>query len=464
MTLRLRIFLVVVSVVVLATVFVASFVYRTVSQELYQENADSLYAAATELQQSARATLERTDLPGATSGNVAPSAVAAVFPERFSPQFTKVLVQVLDKRGTTVLFPPGRELPVTEYDEQLAVSSSDTMSPLTEVSVRGEQYLMLTAAIPGGGAVQLARSLSERERVLEVIRASTLTVVLSAIFAAVIISWLLGSGVVRRISRLTNAAEQVASTGEFNAEFPSVRNDEAGRLSAAIQRMLSALEASREQQRRLVQDVGHELRTPLTSLRTNVEVLYHLDALPPEDLQSLLRDVQDASSSLTALVEEVVAIASGRYTADEPEDVVLLDSAAFVADTVSRRHGRTITVEGDDSVVRVSAVGLERAISNLLENAVKYDPSGASIEVQCSGGELLVLDRGPGVPTEDSDRVFDRFYRVPAQSSVPGSGLGLSIVADVVRSARGSVFVRPRPGGGSIFGFRLPTEKSRAEG
>lgn len=461
MTLRLQIVAVITLLVVLTTSAVGLLSYRTAAQELYQENADSLAAAAAELQESARDTLARSDLPGVSYGNVAPSAVAAVFPERFSPQFTKVLVQVLDKRASTVLFPTGRELPVSDEDRALALSNTDAVSELSEVLIRGENYLSLTAAIPGGGAVQLARSLSERDRVLGVIRTSTFTAVVGAILAGLALSWVLGTGVVLRLMRLTRAVEEVTETGDLAPDLPSPGRDEAGRLSAAFQRMLKALATSREQQQRLVQDVGHELRTPLTSLRTNLEILQQYDNLEPAEKAAILHDVQAESQALTALVEEVVDIASGRYISDEPQEVVLSDVASAAARQVARRHGRDILVSGDDGVVYISESGLTRAISNLLENAVKYSPSETTIEVECFNGCLEVLDRGAGISPSDAERAFDRFFRSATQTSVPGSGLGLAIVADIVQGASGSVFARSRPDGGSVFGFVLPHDDAR---
>lgn len=461
MTLRLRIVLVVTFLVMTTTTAVGLLGYQTASQEMYKENAASLEAAAFELQDSARATLARADLPGASAGNVAPSAVAAVFPERFSPQFTKVLVQVLDKRGTVVLVPPGRDLPVSDLDRDLALSDTDALSALTEMSIRGENYLMLTAAIPGGGAVQLARSLGERDRVLQVIRTSTFVAVLGAILAGLALSWVLGTGAVLRITRLTRTVEKVTETGDLQAELPAGSRDEAGRLAAAFQRMLSALGSSREQQRRLVQDVGHELRTPLTSLRTNVEVLGQTRDLPDDELDDLLHDVQAEATALSDLVEEVIAIASGRYTSDEPEELVLVDVALSAAQQVGRRHDRDIDVSGDDCTVLAPATGLQRAIVNLLENAVKYSSANSMVEVVCSAGKVEVLDRGIGISPEDSSRIFDRFYRAAGHPGVPGSGLGLSIVSDIVVSSGGSVFAQPRPGGGSIVGFVLPQHDAR---
>jgi two-component system sensor histidine kinase MprB len=104
--------------------------------------------------------------------------------------------------------------------------------------------------------------------------------------------------------------------------------------------------------------------------------------------------------------------------------------------------------------VRVAA--LERAVSNLVDNAAKFDTSGGPVEVEVVAGRVTVRDRGPGIDPAEGERLFDRFYRSDAARSQPGSGLGLAIVADVVRQHGGTVFAQPRPGGGADMGFVLP--------
>ena len=100
-------------------------------------------------------------------------------------------------------------------------------------------------------------------------------------------------------------------------------------------------------------------------------------------------------------------------------------------------------------------------MGNLVENALKFDDSDAPIEVTCEGGRVEVADRGPGIAAEDRERVFDRFFRSTDARSRPGSGLGLSIVADVVERHGGRVFAAARAGGGAIVGFVLPVDASR---
>ncbi len=134
--------------------------------------------------------------------------------------------------------------------------------------------------------------------------------------------------------------------------------------------------------------------------------------------------------------------------------VVIAEVARAVVDRAVRRSGRQVSVDADDSVVLVQPQALERAIANLVGNAVKF--SAGAIEVVCRAGRVDVLDRGPGVGAADLPHLFDRFYRSVQARSLPGSGLGLSIVRDVVERHGGTVHAANREGGGAVLGFTLP--------
>jgi two-component system sensor histidine kinase MprB len=130
--------------------------------------------------------------------------------------------------------------------------------------------------------------------------------------------------------------------------------------------------------------------------------------------------------------------------------------ARTVAERAERRHGRLVVVTADQSAVEAPLPAVERAVSNLIDNAAKFDQTGGPIEVVVDAGAVSVLDRGPGIVPGDETRVFDRFYRAEGARSRPGSGLGLAIVREVAVRNGGSVFSTPRPGGGAVVGFRLP--------
>jgi two-component system, OmpR family, sensor histidine kinase MprB len=269
--------------------------------------------------------------------------------------------------------------------------------------------------------------------------------------------------VTRRLTTLTTTAEEVAQTGRLDIEVPVQGSDEAGRLGIAFNEMLTALARSKEDQQRLVQDAGHELRTPLTSLRTNMSVLRR-HALEPDTRSQVLDDLESETRELTDLVNELVELATDRSRDEPTEDVSLAELAERVALRAQRRTNRIVTVAADDTVVVGRRQGLERAISNLVDNALKFDAHGtAPVEIVVRNGEVTVYDRGPGIKPDDLPHLFDRFFRSVDARSEPGSGLGLSIVREVAQRHGGTVFARPREGGGAAIGFTVPVRVGEPE-
>jgi two-component system sensor histidine kinase MprB len=375
--------------------------------------------------------------------------------------FDSVLAQIISAGGTIVRSPQSGALPVDAADLSIAGGSfKGTVEP-RDVTIEGEPYRMLTVPIQGGGAVQIARSARETERALQVIRWRTLLSVALVIAAAAIAGWLIGRQVTRRLVRLTQAADDVATTGRLDVEVPVSGSDETGRLGLALNGMLGALARSRNQQHQLVQDAGHELRTPLTSLRTNVAVLRRFGNLAPDARQQLIDDLDSETRELTSLVNELVELATDRRDDEPTQDCDLTSLCELAAARVRRRTGRAISVVGDGSQVSCRPAAIDRAVLNIIDNAAKFSPVGADaaslIEVEVSKGRVAVSDCGPGIPPEDLPHVFDRFFRSVASRSLPGSGLGLAIVRDIVESHGGTVFAEPRSGGGSTVGFVLPT-------
>ena len=381
--------------------------------------------------------------------------------------FDAVLAQIIRPDGTILRSPASGDLPVDDADKTVASGTFTGIDRPRDVTIDGEAFRMLTVPVQGGGAVQIARSARETERALAVIRTRTLFSVALVIFGAVIAGWLIGRQVTRRLVRLTQAADDVAVTGRLDVEVPVSGSDETGRLAVAFNGMLGALARSRDQQQQLVQDAGHELRTPLTSLRTNVAVLRRMDNLAPDARHQLVDDLDSETKELTALVNELVELATDRRD-DEPEQDADLGALCEQAATrVRRRTGRTITVVADGSLVSCRPAAIDRAVVNLIDNAAKFSAAehnaGGVIDVEVTNGRVAVSDRGPGIPADDLPHIFDRFYRSVSSRSLPGSGLGLAIVRDIVESHGGTVFAMQRDGGGTTVGFTLPTISDEAD-
>jgi two-component system sensor histidine kinase MprB len=224
------------------------------------------------------------------------------------------------------------------------------------------------------------------------------------------------------------------------------------------------LEDSARAQRQLVSDASHELRTPLTSLRTNIEVLSRHTAPDPDEREQLLRDVGDQLVEMSTLVSELVELARGDEHPQEPEDVRLDLIAAEAIERTTRNRPEAFNPELEETLVRGVPSTIERAVSNLLDNAAKWSPPGGKIDVVVRNGELAVRDRGPGIADEDVPFIYDRFYRAPSARSMPGSGLGLAIVRQVAEAHGGTVSVESPEDGGTRMRFSLPTSQVAARG
>jgi two-component system sensor histidine kinase MprB len=374
----------------------------------------------------------------------------------FSPRtaFDAVYVQALLADGTAV-YATEQELVLPIDGRDVAVVAGGE-AVLRDLEVDGRHLRMIT--VPHSfGAVQVARSLDEMDETL-----SGLTVVLALVSAggiglAAALGVVVARGAVGPIGRLTEAAEHVAETQKFEAHIDIDRDDEIGRLATSFNSMLAALEESQQQQRRLVHDAGHELRTPLTALRTNIELLAKAEDLPADERKSLLDDVTFELKELSNLVTEVVDLATDAATTDEVLVTLRFDDLVDrVVERARRRTGREIVTDLEPWRVEGRRVMLERAVANLVDNAVKWSPSNSAVEVTLAEGRLAVRDHGAGIAVADQPRVFDRFYRSETARSTPGSGLGLSIVKRVAEDHGGTVFASDADGGGALVGFVLP--------
>ena len=262
------------------------------------------------------------------------------------------------------------------------------------------------------------------------------------------------------LEEVTNEIETVATTNDLQYRLVEGDEDELGRLRRVFNRLLRSVESSQSLQRQLVVDASHELRTPLTSLRTNAQVLSRASELSDEELRQITDDMITQVDELAALVTDLGELARGERSEGSLERLRLddcVDECVETARTYARIRDITIAVEMETSYVEARHDRLNRALSNLLTNAVKFTPEGGRIAVHSAHGLVSVADSGPGITDEDRQFVFDRFWRSPSARSLPGSGLGLSIVAQVVEEFAGTVTVDRDPElGGARFTIQLP--------
>ncbi|MER0447208.1 HAMP domain-containing sensor histidine kinase [Streptomyces sp. Edi4] len=273
--------------------------------------------------------------------------------------------------------------------------------------------------------------------------------------------WVARAGL-RPVDKLTGAVEHVARTEDLTVRIPVEGEDEIARLSRSFNAMTAALASSRDRQAQLIADAGHELRTPLTSLRTNIELLARSDetgrAIPPADRVALMASVKAQMSELASLIGDLQELSRPDAVREGPLEVVGLHDITRVALDRARLRGPelTITAELAPWYVRAEPAALQRAVVNVLDNAVKFSPPRGAVTVTLDRGVLTVRDQGPGIPAEDLPHVFERFWRSPSARALPGSGLGLSIVARTVRHAGGEVSLAPAPTGGTLATITLP--------
>ncbi len=318
---------------------------------------------------------------------------------------------------------------------ELAVANGDsTQSVRTLVAKDGEHYRVVAvpARVPGQALV-LAQSLKPQEQTLAKLGVVMLLFGVAGVLAAAAAGWGVARNGLRPVRRLTHAVEKIARTEDLRP-LPVEGDDEIARLATAFNHMLAAVAASRDRQRQLVADAGHELRTPLTSLRTNLDLLAQAGTELPEHARAeLIDDVRAQIAELTTLIGDLVELARDEPLPTVVEHVDLADVVDRALVRVRRRApGVRFVVDVEPWWVTGDAAALERAVTNLLDNAAKWSPQDGEVTIRLSDGALVVDDEGPGIAADDLPHVFDRFWRSEESRGMPGSGLGLSIVAQVV--------------------------------
>jgi two-component system sensor histidine kinase MprB len=374
----------------------------------------------------------------------------------------ELLLQVVDRDARVITAADDRRLPVTA--DVLAVVRGERDDVFFSADVDGVPVRVLVTAGPRQGtALEVGRSVAETEQALRRLVGALVAVSTAAIVLAALAGRAVAAAGVAPVRRVAEAAEAVARTGDLSAHIAVPGSDDLGRLASSFNTMLDALSSSLARQRQLVSDASHELRTPLATVRTNVEVLARADELAPDDRTQLMSDTVAQVAELTRLVGDLVELARGDGQEEPFEDLDLEQLVRSATDAAARNHPEAafrLQVRGPTVWMRGAPKRLSRAIANLLDNAGKWSPPGAEVEVTVEGEAVAVRDHGPGIDPADLAHIFDRFYRAPAARTTPGSGLGLAIVHQVAASHRGTVTAANAPGGGAVFVLRLPARFS----
>ncbi len=380
-----------------------------------------------------------------------------------------------------IVLPSGTTLPpsIVRIDSTiLSVAKGKSARVIRTVSLNGQSYRQLIEPLPKNSLVncqtgqtqvcQISTTSAQlymvniTGQITELTRLVTTLMLVAAggLLLALGLGLFLARQALHPLEKVTNEIETVAMTNDLQYRLDEGDADELGRLRRVFNRLLRSVESSQTLQRQLVLDASHELRTPLTSLRTNAQVLSRAPELHPDDLRQITDDMVTQVDELAALVTDLGELARGEKSEGELETLRLddcVDECVETARTYARIRDITIDVEMEPSYVLARHDRLNRAISNLLTNAVKFTPTGGRIIVESSHGTITVSDSGQGISDEDRHFVFDRFWRAPSARSLPGSGLGLSIVAQVVEEIGGTVAVDRDPTlGGARFTITVP--------
>jgi two-component system sensor histidine kinase MprB len=366
-------------------------------------------------------------------------------------------IQFVSAKGKVTLLPGEHvRLPLASA---AAVAAGRHAAFFSTARVQGTQLRIYTRRA-GDRAVQIALSLTSTNHVLSWIRVLFLVISTIAVGGTALVALFVSRTVLRPVRRLTADAERIAETRDFRAATDDRRTDELGRLARAFNTMLTALAGSIAAQRQLVADASHELRTPLTTARTNLESLQLHPELPPSEQRTSIDAAVVELAEMTHLIDELVELARGDAQASQHEPVRLDDIAQQAVEIASRRTGREFLFDREPTTVSGAPAELLRAISNLLDNAVKWSPGDQPIEVTVAAGVCSVRDHGAGIAPDDLPHVFDRFYRAADARTLPGSGLGLAIVRQVAEAHHGTATAEEAPGGGTVMSIRLPVTLS----
>ena len=365
--------------------------------------------------------------------------------------------QVVSSAGR-ITPPPGAEALLAAGERVVAVAQGRERAFFYDSRLGDTEVRVYVAPFVAGQALQSARSLEPVNATMSQLAVILVLVSLGGVGLAALLGGLVGRSALAPVRRLTRGARYVAATQDLSRRVEAIGDDELASLARSFNSMLGALAESRRAQRQLIADASHELRTPLTTVQANVELLSRAHELPAEERRHLREDLLSQLRELTVLVGDLVELARERAPESELETLDLAQLAAACVER-ARSYAPRVSFDCDlrPSPVRADRARLERAVTNLLDNARKWSPAGGRVEVAVAAGELVVRDEGPGIPEDDRPYVFDRFYRSAESRRLPGSGLGLAIVRQVAEIHGGTAWAADRNGGaGAELHLRLP--------
>jgi two-component system, OmpR family, sensor histidine kinase MprB len=437
--------------VALVVVIAAVAIYLGVRAELRGEVDNSLRDRASALTMRGGDRPPPGDEPDGGGGAGRPGGAFPILPrEPFGGP--EGVAQLVLPSGHAIRRPGSRESDMLPVDARTrAVARSGAGEFLKDETVSGTHLRVLTRGVGSRGAIQVARPLDEVDRQLDRVLLVLLLVGAAGVAIGAALAAVVARTALAPIDRFTRRTEEIAGDPDPSHRIEVTSKDELGRLARSFNTTLDSLGRSVEAQRQLVADASHELRTPIASLRANIQTLEHAERLPAAELESLRADIVAELDELTALVADIVELARGAKPGESEDEVRLDEIVESVAHRArARANGVAIDVSTEPTVVRGEPDRIQRAVSNLVDNALKWSPGDGRVEIDLAAGSLSVRDHGPGFKEADLPYVFDRFYRADNARSLPGSGLGLAIVRQAAEAHGGEVEAGNAPGGGAV--------------
>ncbi|MCG8590539.1 MAG: ATP-binding protein [Proteobacteria bacterium] len=345
----------------------------------------------------------------------------------------------------------------------------------TRISSGGQRSVTLYSAVPvvdAGrpvGAILISQSTFRILQALTEVRIGVFQVFLASLAAAVLLSLLMSRTIAGPLVRLRNQADALLDRrGRLQGRFEiSDRRDEIGDLARALETLRGRLDEHLGAMQAFAADVSHEFKNPLASIRSASEMLSLAET--PDERKRFLDVVQREIARMEGLLTAVLEISRlDAETDDEDrEPLALAELLEGVVEAQRLRSGRPPRLRVADSDLRVHAnpERLTQVLENLLENAAGFSPEPDSVEIELArerdAARIRVSDRGPGIPPEHLDRLFDRFFSYrPDADGLPHAGLGLAIARALVERAGGRIEARNRPEGGACFELRLPLARA----
>ena len=330
-------------------------------------------------------------------------------------------------------------------------------------------------SVPGtNGYVLVGQPLIGIEGQLAGLRLLLIAGALLSLVGAAAASWFVAGRALRPLDSMAGTAEDIGRTQDLSRRLPeSEPDDEVGRLQRSFNQMLRQLEDAYHRlqsalvaQRRFVADASHELRTPLTTIRGNVGLLLKRDDITSDDRVAALNDIAGESERMSRMVQDLLTLAradAGYHLEKGPIDLLpIMQEVSRQAQTLQPLR-RIELLDGVPAPVQGNADAIKQLLWILIDNAFKHTHDGGRIQLRLDNGQrearLVVLDDGPGIPDEDLERVFERFYQSDAARSGEGTGLGLAIARWIAKEHGGQVSAANNPQGGAAFTVELPVQK-----